>query len=295
MKKRLAAIFLVLFVALSALCYIGYRRQKAPAVSVVMLTYQRADMLPKALESILAQTFPDFEFIIINDGSTDKTDEVIARYKDSRIRYYKNSRNRGIAYSRNRAASLARGKYIMIMDDDDRSLPQRMALQADYLEKHPETDIIAGQIKGLPRIPLQHDIIAVGLIQYNNFGNANVMYRRSFAQKHNLRYDENLSASEDWDFWLQALFAGGKFAAMPEDVLERNGASPKHYRVSYEDANTAVRAKIGRRFSPSDAETFYRADGCEKLKMIAGKNIFSAGYLQKMLEANCPSPPSAVR
>ena len=131
MKKRLAAIILVLFVALSALCYIGYRRQKAPAVSVVMLTYQRADMLPKALESILAQTFPDFEFIIINDGSTDKTDEVIARYKDSRIRYYKNSRNRGIAYSRNRAASLARGKYIMIMDDDDRSLPSRMALQAD--------------------------------------------------------------------------------------------------------------------------------------------------------------------
>lgn len=92
-----------------------------------MLTYQRAEMLPQAIESILSQTFSDFEFIIINDGSSDDTDEVVAHYNDSRIRYYRNDRNRGIAFSRNRAASLARGKYIMIMDDDDRSFPERMS------------------------------------------------------------------------------------------------------------------------------------------------------------------------
>lgn len=182
MKKRLIAIVFVLIAAFGVLCYGSrYRRQKTPAVSVVMLTYQRAEMLPQAIESILSQTFSDFEFIIINDGSSDDTDEVVGHYNDSRIRYYRNDRNRGIAFSRNRAASLARGKYIMIMDDDDRSFPERMSGQVSYLEQHSDIAAVAGQIAGLPRIPQNHDEIAAGLIQYNNFGNANVMYRRSFA------------------------------------------------------------------------------------------------------------------
>ena len=79
MKKRLIAIVFVLIAAFGVLCYGSrYRRQKTPAVSVVMLTYQRAEMLPQAIESILSQTFSDFEFIIINDGSSDDTDEVVA-------------------------------------------------------------------------------------------------------------------------------------------------------------------------------------------------------------------------
>lgn len=81
MKKRLIAIAFVLIAAFGVLCYGSrYRRQKTPAVSVVMLTYQRAEMLPQAIESILSQTFSDFEFIIINDGSSDDTDEVVAHY-----------------------------------------------------------------------------------------------------------------------------------------------------------------------------------------------------------------------
>lgn len=83
MKKRLIAIVFVLIAAFGVLCYGSrYRRQKTPAVSVVMLTYQRAEMLPQAIESILSQTFSDFEFIIINDGSSDDTDEVVAHYND---------------------------------------------------------------------------------------------------------------------------------------------------------------------------------------------------------------------
>lgn len=297
MKKRLIAIAFVLIAAFGVLCYGSrYRRQKTPAVSVAMLTYQRAEMLPQAIESILSQTFSDFEFIIINDGSSDDTDEVVAHYNDSRIRYYRNDRNRGIAFSRNRAASLARGKYIMIMDDDDRSFPERMSRQVSYLEQHSDIAAVAGQIAGLPRIPQNHDEIAAGLIQYNNFGNANVMYRRSFAAKHGIRYDEELKASEDWDFWLKILFAGGKFAALPDDVLARNGASTKYYGISYEEANAAVRKKIGKAFLPEKPDAFYAADSCGKLKLIYEKNIFSPAFMQKLFDINCPAAASpAVR
>lgn len=297
MKKRLIAIVFVLIAAFGVLCYGSrYRRQKTPAVSVVMLTYQRAEMLPQAIESILSQTFSDFEFIIINDGSSDNTDEVVARCDDPRVRYYRNDRNRGIAFSRNRAAALARGKYVMIMDDDDKSLPTRMGAQVSFLESHPEIAAVAGQIKGLPRIPQNHDEIAAGLIQYNNFGNANVMYRRDFAAKHNIRYDEGLKASEDWDFWLQILFAGGKLAALPDDVLERNGASTKYYGISYEEANAAVRKKIGKAFLPEKPDAFYAADSCGKLKLISEKNIFSPVFTQKLFDINCPAAASpAVR
>ena len=298
MKKRTIAAIIVLLALIGGILLLARAsRQREPLVSAVMLTYRRANLLPKAIEGVLAQDFDDFEFIIINDGSADGTDDIIKKYSagDSRIRYYKNRQNRGISYSRNRAASYARGKYIMIMDDDDEILPQRMSKQVEFLEKNPDIAAVAGQLKGFRRIPLHHDEIAAGLIQYNNFGNANVMYRRDFAQKNHIRYDENLLVSEDWDFWLQMLFAGGRLAAMPDDVLLRNVESRRYHKIGYEEANVIVRRKVGEYFSPQNAEAFYAADGCGKLKMIAGKNIFSPAFVQQALEVNCRGPLPEAR
>ena len=266
----------------------GYLWLQKPKVSVVMLTYQREKILPQAIDSILAQTYKDFEFIIINDGSTDNTDDVVKSYKDKRIRYYKNDKNHGIAYSRNKAADLARGEYVMIMDDDDKSLPERMERQVAFLDKNKDITAVAGQITGLPRIPENHDNIAAGLIQYNNFGNANIMYRREFAKAHKIRYDENLRASEDWDFWVNMLFSSAKFASIKDNVLERNGASEKHYGISYETGNVTVREKIGRRFSAQNSQKFYQVNACEKIKMLEDKNIFTAPFYENLLKINCP-------
>lgn len=284
MKRYVWAVIAFLIAILGI--FSGYRWAKTPMVSVVMLTYKRADILPEAIESILAQTYQDYELIIINDGSPDNTDEVIAKYPTPRIRYYKNAENKGIAYSRNRAASLARGKYIMIMDDDDTSLPERMQKQVDYLENHPEITVIAGQIKDLPRIPETHNDIATGLIQYNNLGNANIMYRSEFAKQHKISYNEKLKASEDWEFWLKMLFAGAKFAAFSADVLKRNAASKKHYDISYEEANTPIRQMTGNFFSPTNAAAFYEADACGKLKMIAAKHLVSEEFMQSLQQIN---------
>jgi len=289
MKKSVYAVILLAVIAI--LGYIGYQRVKTPLVSVVMLTYKRADIAPKAIESILAQTFDDYEFIILNDGSPDNTRDVINKYAkgDSRIKYYENDKNRGIAYSRNRVTSLARGKYIMIMDDDDESLPERMRLQLEFLEKNPEISAVAGQIVGLPRIPFNHDDIATGLIQYNNFGNSNVMYRKSHAQQYNISYDTTLKASEDWKFWVQMLFSGAKFAAISEDVLMRHGDSQKHYETTYEDQNQPIRDYISKFFTPKNPEIFNQASACDKLKLIekAPVQIFSHDYLQNLLKINC--------
>ena len=159
---------LIAGVILAVGLFSGYLWMQKPKVSVVMLTYQREKILPRAIDSILAQTYNDFEFIIINDGSTDNTDDIVKSYKDKRIRYYKNDKNHGIAYSRNKAADLARGEYVMIMDDDDKSLPERMERQVVFLDENENITAVAGQIRGLPRIPDNHDNIAAGLIQYNN-------------------------------------------------------------------------------------------------------------------------------
>lgn len=267
---------------------------QTPEISVVMLTYKRANIVPNAIESILNQTYKDFEFIIINDGSPDNTDDVIKKYlqKDKRIRYYKNPTNKGITYSRNKAFSLAKGNYIAIMDDDDISLPQRLEKQISFLKKNPNIDILAGQIKHLPRIPSAHDEIATGLILYNNVGNANIMYKKSFANHHHITYNEKLIVSEDWEYWLKMLFSGAQFASIPDDILERNGASEKHYKASsYEEGNPAIRSYIGKFISSSDdANNFYQATPCQKIMQISTLNIFSKEYVKNLLQSNnCPA------
>lgn len=258
-------------------------------VSVVMLTYRRADVLAKAIDSILAQTFSDFEFIILNDGSTDKTKEIVASYSDSRIRYYENQTNKGIAFSRNRAADFARGKYIMIMDDDDRSMPDRMEKQVQFLEQHPETDVVIGQIVGWPLVSEEHDEIAAGLIQYNNVGNANIMYRKSFAEKHKIKYNEDITYGEDWHFWLQMLFAGARFNSIKDNVIERGVTLHRYYAQDFDKLNKQMQNFIGTFFSPERPDDFYKADACGKLNMIEPKKIFSPEFIRRMKEINCPA------
>lgn len=289
-KKVLAALMGIVFCG----AYIGYK-MLPPSVSVVMLTYRRARILPAAIDSILAQTNGDFEFIIINDGSDDNTDDVVAKYKDSRIRYYKNDRNRGIAYSRNRGASLARGKYIMIMDDDDTSYPNRIELQAGYLDAHPEIDVVAGQIENYSySIPEDHDNIAAELLNYNVVSNDNVMYRRAFAEKHNIRYNEDYKASEDWDYWLRFLFAGAKFHALPEYAIWFNQYSARHYKTTFKEANEAVRKMIGDYFMPGKSDEFHQTSACERVKAIASKNIFSPQFLDMIIDINCVQPSQSA-
>ncbi len=105
-----------------------------PKVSVIVPTYNRAAMLQRAVDSVLAQTFTDLELLIVDDCSSDETAEVVASLVDPRIRSFRHSRNRGVSATRNTGIAKARGEYVAFLDDDDEFLPKKIAKQVDVLD-----------------------------------------------------------------------------------------------------------------------------------------------------------------
>jgi len=117
-------------------------------ISVLMPTYNDARYLPQALESILAQSYPDFELIVIDDHSTDETPTILAGYarQDSRLRLLRNSTNMGVASALNIGLDAAQGTYIARMDSDDISCPERFERQVEFLDAHPEVGVVGTQL-----------------------------------------------------------------------------------------------------------------------------------------------------
>lgn len=118
-----------------------------PKVTVLMPVYNGEKYLREAIDSVLSQTFSDFEFLIINDGSTDNSVEIIKNYNDSRIRLIHNDKNRGIVFSRNRGLEESRGEYIAILDCDDIAYPRRLEKQLKFLDAHPDFGVIGSWVK----------------------------------------------------------------------------------------------------------------------------------------------------
>ncbi len=110
--------------------------ESAPRVNVIMAVFNGEQYLQEAIESILRQTFDNFEFVIIDDGSTDKTVEILNRFSDERIKRLTNESNIGLTRSLNRGIRFSRGEYIVRQDADDVSLPERLAKQVAYLDAH---------------------------------------------------------------------------------------------------------------------------------------------------------------
>lgn len=240
MKKKYIGILTVIVAGI--LAYITYFKtdtnQEEPLVSVVMPTYNRADFLPRSIESILDQDYHNFEFIIVDDGSTDTTADVLASYqaKDKRIRILKNPENRGISFSRNRGTDAAKGKYVAVMDSDDYSEPNRLSVSVAFLEEHP--DIVGvnslyyemnNEKKGLNNWvpPKRFEII----FNLKNYFNNIAVFRTDFVRQHNIRYDETMISSEDYDFWKKIFINGGKLAMINEQLvkLRRHHTNSENY------------------------------------------------------------------
>ncbi len=178
-----------------------------PKVSVIMPVYNGEQYLREAIDSILAQTFTDFEFLIINDCSCDSTKEIIQSYPDSRIVYLENESNLGVAKSLNRGLALAKGDYIARMDADDISLPKRLEKQVAYMEKHPEIDVLATQVQNFgeknSHVPtgLSHHTLKVTLLFNTCLCHPTVMFRNSAFTEGELYYNEQFSKLEDYALW----------------------------------------------------------------------------------------------
>ena len=118
-----------------------------PLVSVILPAYNAEKTLFESVQSIVKQTYNEWELLLINDGSKDNTDKVIKQFSDKRIRYIENDGNKGLIYTLNRGISLSKGKYIIRMDADDISFPERIQCQVEYMENHPDTIVCGSYIE----------------------------------------------------------------------------------------------------------------------------------------------------
>lgn len=203
-----------------------------PTISVLMPAYNAEKYIREAIDSILAQTFTDFEFIIINDGSTDKTEELILQNTDPRIRYYKNDQNLGIVGTLNRGLELCRGKYIARMDADDIALPERFAKQVAHMDANPNLVACGAQYvcfgeKGFAKSPVQNAIAAddvrVDMLHFSQISHPLIMMRASVFRDTSLRYRQEYYGAEDYKLFTEML-AFGDMDNIPEVLL--------HYRIN---------------------------------------------------------------
>lgn len=189
------------------------KTMREPLVSVVMVTCNVERFLPEAIESVLNQKFRDFEFLIVDFGSTDKTKEIVLSYasNDRRISFREIPKC-GLAAARNVAGFLARGRYIAIQDADDISLPQRLIAGVDFMEKHPEVGLVGSAIQRIDSdgkhlatvndYPTEDEEIRSVLKKWNTFWQPTAFIRtEAFVRTGG--YLDVLAPSEDYDLWLR--------------------------------------------------------------------------------------------
>jgi len=183
---------------------------RSPRVSVAMAVYNGERYLREAIESILGQTFGDFEFLIIDDGSTDRTSDIIRSYEDSRICLVQNERNQGVTPSLNRGLRLARGEFIARQDADDISEPERFERQIAFMDANPDVALLATQFTGIDSegtrwkgwpIPIPHDEIRWRLLFGTPLIHTSVMLRREPVLRYVGFYNEELVKAQDFEYW----------------------------------------------------------------------------------------------
>ena len=177
-----------------------------PKVSVLMSVFNGERHLRAAIDSILKQTFQDFEFIIIDDGSTDRTNDIIRSFSDFRIRLFNNEKNIGLTRSLNKGIDLCRGEYIARMDGDDVSLPMRLEKQVEFMMINKDVGISGawnrsiGQNLGvICHYPVEDSDIRCMLLFNNTFCHPTLIMRREFIQTYGLSYDSKLQYAQDYD------------------------------------------------------------------------------------------------
>lgn len=199
-----------------------------PKITVLMSVYNGENHLHEAVDSILNQTFKDFEFLIINDGSTDKTTNILKSYNDPRIKIHINKKNIGLTKSLNVGLKMAKGEYIARQDADDISSPERLAKEIAFLEKHNNYAVVGTFAMALNEYseelqiwerPYEDANIRTALKRDNCIIHGTAMMRRSFLLKAGF-YDEAITKAQDYDLWVR-LSKKYKMANIPEFLYLR--------------------------------------------------------------------------
>ncbi len=198
-----------------------------PLVSIVMPVFNSEKFVGEAVESLLSQTFKDFELIIVDDGSTDKSAEIISTFQDSRIRILSNLKNRGIVFSRNRGLKDIRGKFYAPFDSDDVARPDKFEKQIDFLNKNPEfamigswANLIDEHGEKLPKkwkLKAKPEHIPPIMLFRNYFVHSSILVRKEFIE--NIVYEDGFDVVEDYKFCADLAF-GSRVVNYPDYLLK---------------------------------------------------------------------------
>jgi glycosyltransferase involved in cell wall biosynthesis len=225
-----------------------YKKHKKdmPKITVLMPVFNCELYIQEAVESILNQTYTDFEFLILDDASTDQTVSIIKKCDDPRIQLIEKPLNTGYTNSLNYGLTIAKGKYIARMDGDDISFPERFAKQVSCLEANPDVVLcgtsykIIGNDKKLS-FPENHDAIKLALLRGNCIAHPSVMIRKKILDDFSIIYDTTKEPAEDYDMWVR-LLSIGKLHIIQDVLLE--------YRIY----NTQVSRKRAEEQKKNDVE-----------------------------------------
>jgi glycosyltransferase involved in cell wall biosynthesis len=209
-----------------------------PKVSVIMPVYNAERFLESAIESIFTQTFTDYELLVINDGSTDRSDELLSKFSDPRLRIINNVSNKGLVRTLNIGIAHSQGEYIARMDADDLSHPARLDKQVSYLDDHSNTGLlgcaywiigIENNITSTQYFPTSNNNLQEKILLADYFCHPSVMIKRVYLDQ--VRgYDEAFATSEDYDLWLR-LSEVCEIANLPE---------PLFYYRRYQGSKTSI-------------------------------------------------------
>lgn len=204
-----------------------------PLVSIIMPVYNTELYVKEAIDSILKQTYTNFEFLIFNDGSTDNSKEIISSIKDPRIKFFDSRENQGYLTHLNNGLQSAQGKYIARMDSDDISMPTRLEKQVSFLERHSYVDIIGSNIWlfsnskkkiAIWTYPKEDGEFKARLMSNTCFAHPSILFRRKLVDSSVYYYDQEFYPAEDYELWTRLKLQQVKFYSLDEPLLK--------YRIS---------------------------------------------------------------
>lgn len=268
----------------------------APTVSVLIKSYNHARYVARTIESVLTQSFQDFEIVVTDDASTDGTLEVLRGFTDPRIKLTALPRNQGISGAMNATVARARGRYLAILNSDDFALPDRLRRQVAFLDAHPDISLVFGlpvtvDETGMPRPPETDFELPLRLPDFSRrswlrqlFFSGNclcsptaMIRRESYATVG--AYDRRLTNLQDVDMWVRMLKAGLRFHVLPDRVTA--------FRVRDNDVNMSARR----------IDTVLRTE-FEATKVLAHYATFDDALFEEVFGADAAATagqPMAVR
>ena len=265
-----------------------------------MSVYNGEPFLSESIESVLAQSFQDFEFIIVNDGSTDDTSAILEKYQnvDPRIHIVNNDKNIGLSASLNKGLQLARGGLVARMDADDICAGNRFEKQIGFLEQHPKIDVCGSYVSAFsaqskrvwtyPKDPVEANC---HLLFNSPVAHPAVMLKKASLQRHNLQYDPSCQAAQDYDLWARASGCM-QIANIDEVLLEyrlHDGQIGQSAGGLQSEAANAVRLRLLKKLSlePTTEELELHNRVWVSEPVVSKEWLVSAGlWLAKLHRAN---------